>query len=102
VVRLRSTIDRTRLVSVRSIANSVLNDQVQQLRKIRGDLPWHIQMFRLKSANGLACPIEAQLARLYVPTSRSLSHHASNQVVDQKMYSDLFRHYVGRLVTFDL
>jgi hypothetical protein len=38
VVGLRSALGRTWFVSVRSIADAVLNDQVQKEREIRGDL----------------------------------------------------------------
>jgi hypothetical protein len=48
VVGLRSALNRTWFISVRSIADAVLNDQVQKEREIRGDLSWFMQRY--------ACP----------------------------------------------
>ena len=48
MVGLRSALDRTWFASVRSIADALLADQVQQQRKIRGDRRWFIEVGLLK------------------------------------------------------
>ena len=80
---LGPTLDRARLVSVRSIADPFLTDQVQQQRKIRGDLFWFVEMNLLKRTHCLPRPIEAQLARLRVSGPRSFSHDSADQGQDE-------------------
>ena len=63
VVGLRSALDSTWFASVRSIADPLLANQVQQERKISGDRRWFIEVSLLKCTDGLVRPIEAQLAR---------------------------------------
>ena len=67
-VGLRPALDRSRFISVRSIADAFLNDQVEQDRKISGDLFWFIKVSLLKGTHGLPCSIETQLTRLDVTT----------------------------------
>ena len=56
-------LDSTWFASVRSIADPLLANQVQQERKISGDRRRFIEVSLLKCTDGLVRPIEAELAR---------------------------------------
>jgi hypothetical protein len=52
------------------------------------------KMGLLKSADGQSRPIEAQLARLHVATTRRHSRDSSDQVMGAQVHADLFTQHL--------
>src|SRR5512143_3026355 len=83
-IRLRPTLHRARLVTVRAIAHALLTDQLQQPRQVRRDPRRVVQVARLERPDGMQRAREAEPPRTHLLDPRRLRHDPLDQVVRQQ------------------